>query len=204
MIWLLPVLLSAATTTFLQATTAVQNAYNKKNKCHLFQKPGQNYFETTQKTFSSLSQQPRDILGLANRAPSRAWLNNCCLHPKVRQNKNTVLLYFKILDTFLLHMKFQTTTTNRYGSSWKLYHILEHVVIWFYKKKLLFDIERLQKMLGLFRHHLSLPSPAEEHLVKEKHFATIPLVEEEAKNLNDLPSNFFPSGPCVCMLRTRR
>lgn len=157
MIWLLPVLLSAATTTFLQATTAVQNAYNKKNKCHLFQKPSQNYFETTQKTFSSLSQQPRDILGLANTAPSRAWLNNCCLHPKVRQNKNTVLLYFKILDTFLLHMKFQTTTTNRYDSSWKLYHILEHVVIWFYKKKTIIWYRKTAENAG-FIQASSVPS----------------------------------------------
>lgn len=107
MIWPLPVLLSAATTTLLQATTAVQNAYNKKNKCHLFQKPGQNYFETTQKTFSSLSQQPQGHCRVGQYSSQQSTANNCCLHPKVRLNKKQCCCILRFWIHFFCILNFK-------------------------------------------------------------------------------------------------
>lgn len=89
-----------------------------ESECHLFQQTSKNYFETIWKISLPYPNSSTDTLGLANTASNNAPQNNCWLHPKVkRQNKNTRLLYFKILNKWFLSRKFQTPTTKSYGSS---------------------------------------------------------------------------------------
>lgn len=65
--------------------------------------------------------------------------------------------------------------------------------IWFHEKNY-YLIQRLQKMMDLFRHNLYLTPPAEQHLAKDKNYKTLLLMAKKNETLNDLPfkhSNFL-------------